>query len=132
MITGQKMIIYRSSDKVLNPTEAIRFPIEFLNKITLSGMPDHLIVLKRGMPIMLLSNLDKRNGHANGSRYVVMDMTPKIIYALGIGETNYGKILLIPRISKSNFYLKISPLDGNCLKVTKTNIHFIPINPYIL
>ena len=96
------MMIYRSSDKLLNSTEALRFPIEFLNKITLSGMPDHLIVLKRGMPIMLLSNLDKRNGHANGSRYVVMDMTPKIIYAVGIGETNYGKILLIPRIGKSS------------------------------
>ena len=46
---------------------------------------------------MLLINLDKKNGHANGSRYVVMDMTQKIIYAYGIGETNYGKIILIPR-----------------------------------
>ena len=83
---------------MLNPTEALRFPTEFLNKVTLSGIPDHIIVLKRGMPIMLLSNLDKKNGHANGSRYVVMDMTQKIIYALGIGEMNYGNILLIPRI----------------------------------
>ena len=98
MVHNQPMMIYRSSDKMLNPTEALRFPIEFLNKVTLSGMPDHLLILKRGMPIMLLSNLDKRNGHANGSRYLVMDMSPKIIYALGIGETNRGKILLIPRI----------------------------------
>ena len=98
MVRNQPMMIYRSSDKMLNSTEAFRFPIEYLNKITLSGIPDHILVLKRGMPIMLLSNLDKRNGHANGSRYVVMDMTAKIIYALGIGETNRGKILLIPRI----------------------------------
>ena len=98
MIVGQKMMIYRSTDRMLNPTEALRFPTEFLNKVTLSGIPDHIIVLKRGMPIMLLSNLDKKNGHANGSRYVVMDMTQKIIYALGIGEMNYGNILLIPRI----------------------------------
>ena len=49
------------------------------------------------MTLMLLINLDKKNGHANGSRYVIMDMTQKIIYAYGIGETNYGKIILIPR-----------------------------------
>jgi ATP-dependent DNA helicase PIF1 len=98
MVHNQPMMIYRSSDKMLNPTESLKFPIEFLNKISLSGMPDHILVIKKGMPIMLLSNLDKKNGHANGSRYIVMDMSPKIIYALGIGETNRGKILLMPRI----------------------------------
>ena len=98
MVHNQPLMIYRSSDKMLNPTESLKFPIEFLNKISLSGMPDHTLVIKRGMPIMLLSNLDKKNGHANGSRYIVMDMSPKIIYALGIGETNRGKILLMPRI----------------------------------
>ena len=70
----------------------------FLFQVTLSGMPDHLIVLKRGSPIMLLTNLDQSNGHVNGARYVVMDFSSKIIHALGIGETNKGKILLIPRI----------------------------------
>ena len=97
MVGGQPMV-YRSSDKMLNPTEAINFPTEFLNEVYASGMPDHLLVLKKGTPIMLLMNLDKENGHANGARYVVMDMTPKIIYALGISEENRGKILLIPRI----------------------------------
>ena len=96
MVLDQPLMIYRSSDKTLNPSEALGFPTEFLNKITLSGMPDHILVLKRGMPIMLLSNLDKKNGHANGSRYLVMDVKPKIIYALGIGKTNKEKILLIP------------------------------------
>ena len=70
----------------------------FLFQVTLSGMPDHLIVLKRGSPIMLLTNLDQSNGHVNGARYVVMDFSSKIIHSLGIGETNKGKILLIPRI----------------------------------
>ena len=61
-------------------------------------MPDHLLVLRRGSPIMLLCNLDQSNGHVNGARYIVLNTSPRIIYALGIGETNYGKILLIPRI----------------------------------
>ena len=47
---------------------------------------------------MLLRNMDKKNGHVNGARYVVIDRKPKLIYALGIGESNNGKILLIPRI----------------------------------
>ena len=80
MIVGQKMMIYRSTDRMLNPTEALRFPTEFLNKVTLSGIPDHIIVLKRGMPIMLLSNLDKKNGHANGSRYINILLIPRIIF----------------------------------------------------
>ena len=97
MVPGQPMV-YRSSDKILNPTKAVQFPTEYLNHVTSSGMPDHVLVLKRGSPIMLLRNMDKKNGHVNGARYVVIDMKPKLIYALGIGESNKGKILLIPRI----------------------------------
>ena len=47
---------------------------------------------------MLLTNLDQTNGHVNGARYIVMNASPRVVYALGIGETNKGKILLIPRI----------------------------------
>ena len=97
MVPGQPMI-YRSSDKVLNAKEEVVFPTEFLNEVTLPGIPNHILVLKKGSPIMLLRNLDKKNGHVNGARYVVIDFKPKIIYAYGIGETNKGKILLLPRI----------------------------------
>ena len=38
--------------------EVVYYPIEFLNSINLPGLPDHMIELKVGVPIILLRNLD--------------------------------------------------------------------------
>ena len=42
--------VYRSADKVLNETEALKFPEEFLNRINVSGMPPHILELKKVFP----------------------------------------------------------------------------------
>ena len=55
-LPGQPMI-YRSYDKVRNQEEAHQFPIEFLNSLSISSIPPHVLELKRGAPIMLLRNL---------------------------------------------------------------------------
>jgi len=41
------------------------FTSEFLNEIKCSGIPNHRLRLKVGMPIMLLRNIDKANGLCN-------------------------------------------------------------------
>ncbi|QQP37176.1 ATP-dependent DNA helicase [Caligus rogercresseyi] len=92
--------IYTSRDSVSENQHL--YPVEFLNSICLSGMASHRIVLKKGMPIMLLRNLDPANGHCNGSRYVVEDLKPHMISAKLITGPNKGSILLIPRIHFSN------------------------------
>ncbi|XP_066385185.1 uncharacterized protein [Miscanthus floridulus] len=52
------------------------YPIEFLNSISGNNFPQHRIVLKRGVPIMLLCNLNQRAGLCNGTR-----LTGNAIYA---------------------------------------------------
>uniref|UniRef100_A0A0L8HNH0 ATP-dependent DNA helicase n=1 Tax=Octopus bimaculoides TaxID=37653 RepID=A0A0L8HNH0_OCTBM len=62
------------------------------------GMPPHIIKLKMGVLIMLLRNLDQRNGHCNGARYSVLSVSDNMITASKITGVDAGRTLLIPRI----------------------------------
>ena len=64
--------IYRSADKVLNDKDSNIVPTEFLNQSTPSGCPPHCLVLKIGAPILLMRNLDPKNGHVNGGRCIIL------------------------------------------------------------
>jgi len=68
-----------------------------LNDIKCSGIPNHRIKLKVGVPIMLLRNIDQANGLCNGTRLQVNDLGKNVISAtvitgknvLGIGLPSY-------------------------------------------
>ena len=96
-ITGKHMV-YRSADKVVDPEEAHKYPQEFLNSVSLSSLPPHILELKQGAPIMLLRNLDPANGHVNGARYFVKDLLGSVIIAEVAVGPHKGKTLMIPRI----------------------------------
>ena len=51
------------------------YPTEFINMIRMSGLPDHHLQLKVGVPIMLLRNLDPTKGLCNGTRLIVTQLT---------------------------------------------------------
>ena len=50
--------LYKSVDSVPNTSEAVQYPIEFLDSLELPGVPSHLLRLKVGAPIMMLRKLD--------------------------------------------------------------------------
>ena len=60
---------FKSADKVESNEDL--FPLEFVNKDTPPGFPQHNLKLKQNAPIMLLRNIDRSNGHCNGTKYVI-------------------------------------------------------------
>ncbi|XP_021998381.1 ATP-dependent DNA helicase PIF1-like [Helianthus annuus] len=80
------------------------FPPDVLNKLHLSGLPNHKLVLKVGAPVMLLRNIDQTNGLCNGTRLQVTKLGKLVIEAKIITGNNIGHHTLISR-------LKLTPSD---------------------
>ena len=93
------LISLKSIDSVSNDDQAAIHPPEFLNSINISGLPPHELKLKIGAPIMLLRNLDHRNGHCNGAKYEIVTANNNLLTARKVTGVDVGDIVLIPRIT---------------------------------
>ena len=72
--------------------------MEFLNSLTVSGLPPHYLRLKNGCPIILLRNIDPSNGLCNGTRLICRGFQQNAIDAeIAIGQ-HAGKRVFLPRI----------------------------------
>jgi ATP-dependent DNA helicase PIF1 len=74
------------------------YPIGFLNSISRNNFPSHQLILKKGIPIMLLPNLNHSQGLCNGTRLIVTTLGDLIIEAEIMTGKHRGKRVLIPRI----------------------------------
>ncbi len=72
---------------------------EFLNTITLVGMPPHCLALKVGFPIILLRNFDAASGLCNGTCLIIWRLARRLIVAQIIGGTHAGNIVSISCIT---------------------------------
>ena len=72
---------------------------EFLNKITLSGLPPHLLTVKVGCVMMLLRNLNPKNDLCNGTRIIIVSMTKRLIRGIILSGSHQGKRCIIPRVT---------------------------------
>ena len=65
---------YLSADSILEEDHRNAIPVEFLNALTPSGLPDHKLILKVGCPVMLLRNLQAgpKCSLRNGTRYIIL------------------------------------------------------------
>ena len=79
----------------------ILYPVEFLNSLNGNNLPTHELILKKGVPIMLLRNINQSIGLCNGTRLIVTALGNMVIEAEIMTGTHIGRIVLIPRISQT-------------------------------
>ncbi|KAL4573439.1 hypothetical protein LXL04_020245 [Taraxacum kok-saghyz] len=92
-----------SSDNICTSTEnleemQILYPTEFLNSLRFSGVPNHVVHLKIGAPIILLRNLNLQMGLCNGTRLVITQIGRRVIEAVIITGTHVGDTVIIGRV----------------------------------
>jgi ATP-dependent DNA helicase PIF1 len=79
---------------------------EFLNEIKCSGLPNHKLILKVGVPVMLLRNIDVSSGLCNGTRLTVTYLGIDVIGGKIVSGNNDGEVVYIPR-------MRLLPSDAN-------------------
>ena len=83
------------------------FTSEFLNEINCSGIPNHRLRLKVGVPIMLLRNIDQDNGLCNRTRLQVIDLKKNVICGAVLTWSNIGDKIFISRMNLIPSYTSI-------------------------
>jgi hypothetical protein len=76
-------------------------PVEFLHTLNASGLPIAELRLKVGCPIILLRNLNPKQGLCNGTRATVVRMSNRLLEIRLLTGDHAGEIALIPRITLS-------------------------------
>ena len=115
-----------SSDAVLNTSENFLYPIEFLHSLRPQGLPPHLMRLKIGCPIMLIRNLNVKQGLCNGTRLVVTYISKCLLKGIIQNGTHIGKEAWIPRVKLATS--ESSPAQFSRLQFPVTLAFAITIN----
>ena len=91
---------FHSINTVTDVHNCTMFPMEFLNSLNLSGLPEHTLKLKENTVVILLQNMDIYAGHCNGTRYLVKEIGEYrvILHKLDAKEDDKTKIWVLPRI----------------------------------
>ncbi|XP_074351068.1 uncharacterized protein LOC141690263 [Apium graveolens] len=77
--------VYKSCDSICKgsaTSDETLYPPKYFNTLRFSGMPNHKIEVKVGVPIMLLRNLNPKKGLYNGTRLIVTQCCPFLIEGL--------------------------------------------------
>ena len=100
--------VLRSADQMESAEDGISFNVEYLNTLTPSGCPPHTLNLKPGMPLMLLRNLNPREGLCNGTKLIFEGTIDNKLLKCKVSGSD--RVVLIPRIM---FIPKVGELGMN-------------------
>jgi hypothetical protein len=101
-------VSYLSSDSVsksmyYNHEMEHQYPTEFLNTLKHSGIPNHQLKLKVGLPVMLLRNINQTAGLCNGTRMIITRLGEKVTEAQIITGACIGDKVCIPQIIMTQY-----------------------------
>ncbi|XP_016500204.1 uncharacterized protein LOC107818681 [Nicotiana tabacum] len=86
------------SDHSFSDLEHVHTP-EFLNSIKCSGIPNHFITLKVGVPVMLLRSIDQSSRLCNGTRLIITRLGNRVIEVKVLMGNMAGQKMFIPRMT---------------------------------
>jgi ATP-dependent DNA helicase PIF1 len=88
---------YHSADSVVQGKQRGVYPTEFLNSLSMSGVPPHTLILQESCPMILLQNMP--GGLANGTRLIVVKLMQHIIDAEIATGSDKDRRVFIPHLS---------------------------------
>ncbi|KAG5550811.1 hypothetical protein RHGRI_015690 [Rhododendron griersonianum] len=89
--------VYLSFDETTNPSQ-LGLYVDFINSLTLPGMPAHKLFLKKEIPILLLRNINPSKGLCNGTRLICKEFGKHMITAQITNGEKKGTTVFLPRI----------------------------------
>jgi hypothetical protein len=92
---------YHSADSIVQGEHRGVYPTEFLNSLSMSGVPPHSLTVQEGYPVILLRNMP--GGLANGTRLIVVKLMQHIIDVEIATGSDKGRRVFIPRLSITPF-----------------------------
>ncbi|GBM60847.1 hypothetical protein AVEN_179003-1 [Araneus ventricosus] len=124
-LQGEPHTFYSSSSIISEDQNDLQnYPPEFLHDLTPSGMPPHVLMLKKGVIVLLLRNLNPKQGLCNDTRLLITGLHENFISAKIVSECNRGGVVFLPRI-------ELAPSDVNLPFVLKRR-HFPLIPAYAM
>jgi ATP-dependent DNA helicase PIF1 len=88
---------YHNADSVVQGEQRGVYPTEFLNSLSMSGVPPHTLTLQEGCLVILLQNMS--GGLANGTRLIVVKLMQHIIDDEIATGPDKGRRVFIPCLS---------------------------------
>jgi len=66
--------LYKSIDTVCDDSHNCQYTTEYLESLEINGLPEHLLRLKIGAPVIVVRNIDPLNGVCNGTKGLVITL----------------------------------------------------------
>jgi ATP-dependent DNA helicase PIF1 len=106
VVPGQEHVFLSTDLVETGDDQAMVIGTEFLNTITLAGMPPHHLAFKVSVLVILLRNLDVASELCNGTRLIIWCLARRLIVVQIIGGAHAGNIVNIPYITITTNHLK--------------------------
>lgn len=98
-VPGEPFTFFSADSVAPGDDQASYYPVEFLNSLRITGLPLHEIKVKVGCVLMLLRNLDPKNGLCNGTRFVLTRIHDHMLEGVIITGDFITQRVLVPRIT---------------------------------